>query len=124
MKWLIILIILLNIFYVKSDCPTTKKIKCAAAMVGCGTTCACDIPVCECCPACIACVSATVADCCDCLFPNWSGCTDNKLMKDVLQYSKLFVNKTITPYSCVCYMGQGPIPCNTITYNQICCNSR
>ena len=122
MKLLIALILFLHVFYVMSNCPTSKKISCAAAMVGCGITCTCDIPVCECCPACIACVTATVANCCECLFPNWSGCTDKKLMTEINQYSKLFVNKTIG--SCECYMGQGPDPCGTITYGQICCNSR
>lgn len=86
-----------------ANCPVSKKISCAAAMVGCGTVCACDIPVCECCPGCLACVST--ADCCDCLFPNWSGCTED---------SKMFNNQTnikVDTGDCVCYLGQGRYSC-------------
>lgn len=66
-------IFILALTYVDA-CSTADKIKCSAAMLGCGATCICTIPACECCPVCLACVTATVADCCDCLFPGWSGC--------------------------------------------------
>lgn len=69
---------LLCLIIIAQGCTNADKVKCVAAMVGCGAICGCDIPVCECCPECLACVTATVADCCDCLFPGWSGCTDTR----------------------------------------------
>ena len=124
MKLILLLIFTVFVYQAFANCPTSKKISCAAAMVGCASVCACDIPVCECCPGCIACVSATVADCCECLFPCWSGCTDKKLMTDVLQYSKLFVNKTMTTNQCLCYLGGGQYSCGAVFNGQACCNSK
>lgn len=81
MKLLIIIFLFTIIFSgaVFSICTEAKRIACVSAAAGCGASCVCDIPVCECCPVCLACVVGTVSGCCDCLFPNWSGCTSPDL---------------------------------------------
>lgn len=121
---LIILILIFCVSAVLSSCPTTKKVSCAAAMVGCGTTCVCDFPACECCPLCLACVTATAADCCECLFPGWSGCTDKKLIQGTVQNSKFFPNQTTTKNPCMCYLGQGKYSCGSVFNGQVCCNNK
>ena len=77
-----LLFLFFSLFALSQGCTIADKVKCTAAMVGCGAICICDIPACECCVPCMACVTATVADCCDCLFPGWSGCSA-KLWKNM-----------------------------------------
>lgn len=96
-----------------AGCTLAEKIKCAAAAAGCGATCVCDIPACECCPVCIACVTATVADCCDCLFPSWSGCYS--LVKNTTYIKPKVEVKTTT-----CYDTCSSISDDT-TNSAICC---
>jgi len=106
-----------------AQCSMSKKVSCVAAMTGCGGTCICDLPVCECCPVCLACVTATVADCCECLFPTWSGCTDEKLMSKVNHLSKSLTNQTASD-PCVCYVGGGKYSCGAVFAGAACCNSK
>lgn len=97
MKLIIIFIIVLFAL-VSSSCPTSKKISCVAAMTGCGGTCICDIPVCECCALCLACVTATVSGCCDCLFPSWSGCTDTVLAERIATIFSAYNSTCVNMY--------------------------
>ena len=94
MRFLILLLVFIALCH-GQGCTSADKVKCLAAAAGCGATCVCDLPVCECCVICLSCVTATVADCCECLFPGWSGCTDAAVNQTVYEQSKFFENPVI-----------------------------
>ena len=83
------MLIFFLVLIVVDACTTAEKIKCSAALIGCGAICVCDVPACECCVPCLACVTATAADCCDCLFPGWSGCSSIQFNKTVIGFDKI-----------------------------------
>ena len=47
-----------------------NNIACSAMIAGCGASCMCDVPACECCGICVACLGTMWNDCCDCFSSN------------------------------------------------------
>ena len=101
-------------------CSTAKNTECFAAAVGCGATCLCDFPACECCIPCLACVTAAAAGCCECLFPDWSACKDDKIMgiihknltKQATDQVCFHEGKTYSCGDIIFIWGVGPMKCS------------
>lgn len=121
MRAAILLVLACVVLARAQGCTPADKVKCDAAAAGCGATCACDLPVCECCIPCIACVTASVADCCDCLFPGWSECGSESLNNTIIAIQTAKKLATAT-----CYYGGAPYSYGAciggVGSHQICCN--
>ena|SRR4029079_6720358 len=111
------MLFLILLFTIGEACSTANKIKCGALAAGCGATCLCDFPVCECCPLCLACIVASGADCCECLFGGWSGCSDHKMIAFVKNQSKKLGENG-------CYLNGQLYSCGILWGGQECCNGR
>lgn len=88
-----------------NTCSWRQYENCIGAALNCGNLCDCNITSCNCCLPCIICVTTMFANCCPCLFPGWSACNNNAVIRAInttaMQYRTLITVINNNPNVCV-----------------------